>query len=248
MGTIGYPNVNYILADGGLQFPGIHVANYQEFKVIEDRSFVFLSDEGYPTFQFYFDRASRFYTQTIVVPTILFTLLSFGTFLLDVRVGERLAFGVTILLVIVAQAIVTTGNLPICPERLWVTTLTTSSQYFVVASIMESLLVAYLFFVEKKELNESNEQAAAAGTASDAAAHDDDSSTSKDEQAHPSTSIVPVCSKGPIASMMRHFLDDELPQFWRRKVIRQMDFVCVIFFPISYIIFFSVMLASRGDW
>ena len=69
-------------------------AKYQEYILIKERSFGAWYNNGRDfVVQLYFRRASRFYTHRVVLPTIIFTMLSFGLFLLDVRIGERLAFG-----------------------------------------------------------------------------------------------------------------------------------------------------------
>ena len=118
----------------------------------------------------------------LLIYKVLFTLLSFGMFLLDLRVGERLAFGtyacwelvteqlstalfcssqerfshscaffllytgVSLLLVIIAQGILTAGLLPICGERLWIDQLTSTSMFWVLGALAESILVAHFFF------------------------------------------------------------------------------------------------------
>jgi hypothetical protein len=66
---------------------------YKEYAVVRERVSAEHLFGGVLRYQFYFKRAHQFYTREMVVPTILFTLLSFGMFLLDLRVGERLAFG-----------------------------------------------------------------------------------------------------------------------------------------------------------
>jgi hypothetical protein len=44
-------------------------------------------------YQFYFDRAVGFYVNIFILLYILFTLMSFGTFFIDYRIGERLGYG-----------------------------------------------------------------------------------------------------------------------------------------------------------
>jgi len=51
---------------------------------------------------------------------------------------------VSILLVIVAQAILTSDTLPVTRERLWINVLTQGSQYFSILVVVESVFVAYL--------------------------------------------------------------------------------------------------------
>ena len=98
-------------------------------------------------YNLYFERSSRYYVLKILLPTIVFTILSFGVFLLDLRVGERLSYGLTVLLVIIAQDISTSTLLPITDKRLWVNTFVVASFYWVLITNLESVFVAWLYFV-----------------------------------------------------------------------------------------------------
>jgi len=92
--TSAYPRINYNLL-GNLTFFGTsehEKRKYQEFAVVPEKSSIELEGNFIVT-TFTFKRASRYYNLKIVIPTIFFTILTFGTFLLDQRVGERLGFG-----------------------------------------------------------------------------------------------------------------------------------------------------------
>lgn len=89
------------------------------------------------------------------------TYLSFLTFLLDVRIGERMGFGVALTLIIVANQLMTVGLSPISNERLWLDKFVGWSFYFVLISVVESILISFLYFLredrKKEELyNEGN--------------------------------------------------------------------------------------------
>lgn len=79
-------------------------------------------NEPWPVLQYNigFERATNYYVMKIIVPNILFTFLSFAPFWIDVRSGERLSFGITILLAMVAVDIIAADLLPICPEYLFI--------------------------------------------------------------------------------------------------------------------------------
>ena len=98
-------------------------------------------------YNLYFERGSRYYVLKVLLPTIVFTVLSFGVFFLDLRVGERLTYGLTVLLVIIAQDISTSTLLPITDQRLWITTFLVGSFYWVLATNLESVFVAWLYFL-----------------------------------------------------------------------------------------------------
>mmetsp|Transcript_30936 Transcript_30936/g.46929 ORF Transcript_30936/g.46929 Transcript_30936/m.46929 type:complete len:363 (+) Transcript_30936:99-1187(+) len=70
------------------------IRRYQEFSIVPEKSGIEGNeDSSLLTCTFVFKRSSRFYVLKIIIPTILFTFLTFGSFLLDQRVGERLGFG-----------------------------------------------------------------------------------------------------------------------------------------------------------
>jgi hypothetical protein len=156
---------NTILADGTGFGLGDFQAKYAEYRLIPDRvktgymTQVNASQPSYGVYyDFYFERAQRFYVVGIIVPAILFTFLSFGMFLLDLRVGERLSFGMALLLVLAANSIVTAQYLPVTNERLFAKTLINASFYWVMVGLMESVLVGYLFFVGHDAAHQETEE------------------------------------------------------------------------------------------
>ena len=97
-------------------------------------------------YDFYFDRSFNFYVAKLLVPSILFTYISFGLFFLDVRLGERLGFGISILLVNVAQDIITNEYIPISQERLWLVVFIQSSTYWIFLAIFETIFVSWIYY------------------------------------------------------------------------------------------------------
>jgi len=289
-----------------------NIAKYQEFTVVPEKTKILGEEEGYEEgyvrIRFTFARAPRFYTSTIVAPTIIFTFVSFGMFLLDIRVGERLAFGVSLLLVIVANSILTADMLPVCPERVWVQVLTTASYYWVITAVLESIAVAYLYFLETEDLEAKKKKAeerdlmsatmeeekrdqekkdcdhadrgsfarSSSGVDStgdgsiilplarrknsiEHSSHEEplplkDEGVSKEEGRDPH-GPCPAFRKrmkwqGTLFRTMRNILfGHPSPSWtWRMNAIRRMDRCCAVVFPVSYIIFFSVMIARNKYW
>lgn len=152
------PKINYVQ---GLSGPGLLITDvigrsainriaphYQEFTFIEEMSaFERLNDEMI-RLKLYFRRSPRYYRMTVIIPTVLMTFLSFGQFILDQRLGERLSFGVSLLLVMVAQSILTAELIPRCEELLWVNTFTSVSLYFMFLGSFESVFVAALYYMD----------------------------------------------------------------------------------------------------
>ena len=268
------PNVNFLLGgpNGNGFFPGefLEGAIYTEFTLDQDRTEVFYSipptsSESYQnlvTYQFYFNRAQRYYVTKIIIPNIIFTLLSFGVFLLDLRVGERLTYGLTVLLVIIAQDIVTSTLLPISDERLWINVLLNGSFYWVLITLLESVFVMWLLFVNDDGshsiLGDGTLQEQKAKRLSAAAQGDADSSALNFPNiADAGAEEADTAEQGGAG---REDYRKRFQQIWsqqvhgvlkskdkrRYKLIRRVDTVCFFIVSISYFIFVTVMLATRG--
>jgi len=148
-----YLNFNYQLdpENGPKGFSkGALDPTYNEYVLDEDLSFAGKDPVlGFMYFNFYFDRATRFYVMQIVVPTILLTYLSFLAFLLDLRIGERLSFGMALAVVVVAQQIITSERLPVSRSRLWIDILVSFSFYWLIVVMVESVVVGHLYFLQE---------------------------------------------------------------------------------------------------
>jgi len=66
-----------------------------------------------------FGRAANYYTRIAVAPLIIFTMMSFLCFWMSQQTGERLGFGITMILTIVATQLLTINSIPICDDMLW---------------------------------------------------------------------------------------------------------------------------------
>ena len=83
------------------------------------------------------------------IPTTILTYLSFFTFLLDMRVGERLGFGMALTLVVVAQQIVTSELIVISNVRLWIDKFVGWSFYWVLFTMVQSVVIGYLYYLRE---------------------------------------------------------------------------------------------------
>lgn len=127
----------------GFDFGG-YAQSYTEYSPVRERmnSDYYDGDEGINGFHvdLFFKRSSRHYLQFTLFPNILFVILSFGQFFLEIDSGERLSFGVTILLIMVTQSIVVSSLLPLCQETLWINNMNFYSMLFAVLSLMSTLV------------------------------------------------------------------------------------------------------------
>jgi len=104
------------------------------------------------TYTFVFKRkTSLIYVGNFVGPIIVFTFLASAVFFFDVRCGERLGYGITILLAMMAIEIIAADALPTCSEWLWIESLSTISIMFTVCCVIESSYITHLYYKQRKE-------------------------------------------------------------------------------------------------
>ena len=111
-------------------------------------------DEPWPTltYTFVFERiTTALYMRTLAIPVMLLTFLASAVFWWDVRCGERLGYGITVLLAITAVEIIAAEQLPTCPEWLWIEAFTAGSFMFSVLCLVESAYVTHLYYKQRKE-------------------------------------------------------------------------------------------------
>ena len=95
----------------------------------------------------YMKRTSSAYITSVEAPGVIFTMLSFLVFWLDVtQVGERLGFGATMLLSIQLLMTIVADITPLCGETLWIELFNWINFLFCTLSIMESVFVVYVAF------------------------------------------------------------------------------------------------------
>lgn len=142
--------IQYNLWNGtGLTYGDFHSV-YSEYLPVPD-----MAETGYGYggsimfFNLFFKRSQNYYVWNLIVPTIILTYVSMGTFLLDLRVGERLSYGMALALVVVAQQINTSGLIPVSNERLWIDKFIGWSFYWVIVGLLESVFVGYIYFLRE---------------------------------------------------------------------------------------------------
>jgi hypothetical protein len=150
LARFGFGHIEYVLKDGvGFAFSHIK-PTYHQFQLQPDMCEAGRTPENHLFYTLYFQRAESYYVFNIVVPTIILTYVSFGSFLLDFRVGERLSFVLALALVIVAQQIVTADLMPVSDEGLWLDKFVGWSFYWVICVLVESVLIAVPFIPPRR--------------------------------------------------------------------------------------------------
>lgn len=97
-------------------------------------------------YNIFFKRSRSFYVTKFLIPILLFTYVSFGLFLLDLRLGERIGFGISILLVNVAQDIITNEYIPISQENMWMVTFIQFSTFWIFAALFQSIFISWFYY------------------------------------------------------------------------------------------------------
>ena len=86
-------------------------------------------------------RARSYYWLLVVVPCLLLTVFSFSVFWLSPNVGERLGYGITLILATEVFKLVVGDVVPVCGELLWVDLFTNMCSLFCFISLFESCVV-----------------------------------------------------------------------------------------------------------
>jgi len=155
---------NFTFLDPPITWGGTGTARntYQEYKVMTSKSRTSRTEFFYPccpndpwptlSFTLAFRRTTtKLYLRTLTIPVMLLTILASAVFWFDVRCGERLGYGITILLSITAVEIIAAESLPTCPEFLWIEAFMSFSFAFSVICLLESCYVTYLYFRQRQE-------------------------------------------------------------------------------------------------
>jgi len=142
--------IKYVLEVPNRVFFGGFDVTYNEWRPVPEMTqHGYTFNNGAIYYNYFFQRATQHYIQNIVVPTTILTYLSFCTFLLDLRIGERLGFGMALALVVVAQQIVTTGMTPVSNQRLWLDKFVGWSFYWVLFGVIQSVLIGFIYFIRE---------------------------------------------------------------------------------------------------
>ena len=85
--------------------------------------------------------SGRYWTSFVLFPSILFVVLSFAVLFMSFEAGERLGYGVTLLLTTEVSKATISTLLPICGEELWVEYFIQVNTVFTALPLLESTIV-----------------------------------------------------------------------------------------------------------
>ncbi len=168
----------------------------------------------------------------------MFTYASFGMFMLTIDSGERLGYGISVVLVTVAQEIITSNYVPLCKESLWLNTFTQISTYLTFIGLFESVLVSWLFHMsnrvkeraaKERERTMNEMQRDSTGLVAGASSESEQCSI-ETSTLPPDTSWMSKLTKN-LPGVESKFIDIDI-----RMLIRRIDTFCIITLPIVYTI------------
>jgi len=251
-GDLTNAKIYYNAVDLGNNHKGVrfadHSQTYSEYSVVHEKTTSTISSRGVEI-DFYFKRGLRHYLYLIILPTILFVFLSFGHFFFDPASGERISFVLNVLLVVVAQNIITSELLPLCQESLWLNEFTTYSMFFVLAGVFEALLFYIALGKQPKKIEKDlSVDHSARPARNNAESPDHYSVTSVEAKSDYDSSSSVDAPKSKIGIQPAFF--GQRGKELRIKVLKIMiwvDFLAKFVLPISYILFLIIMFATNKN-
>lgn len=129
---------------------GSKFQNYGIDNVTIQRKVVFYDccpNSPYPEliYEISFTRASSYYFLKLVIPVMFLSGMSFLSFWMPPASGERLGYGITVILAMLANDIVASDLMPICDERIYMDYLNLSCWLFGCLALLETGLVMLLY-------------------------------------------------------------------------------------------------------
>lgn len=105
-------------------------------------------DEPWPTITLTMSikRAQAYYTSVVIMPLTILSFASFVPFWLDPECGERMGFGITLILAMISTQFLLAAYLPICAEELWISRFVEFLYYMSILAIGESAVVIFFHY------------------------------------------------------------------------------------------------------
>lgn len=168
--------------------------------------------------------------------------MSFGQYTIDANVGERLSYSVTIVLITVAQSIVTAGYLPICNEMLWLNFFNLISMIVTFFGIVETLLILFLLKMSNYDLEEEEMNKLVKKGEGETDESDERFNDSPNELLEENSKKSMRASKNKLVRAVTMKVEN------MHDLGRRIDLICVIILPVGYTIFIIVMFATNSLW
>mmetsp|Transcript_16775 Transcript_16775/g.49715 ORF Transcript_16775/g.49715 Transcript_16775/m.49715 type:complete len:361 (-) Transcript_16775:189-1271(-) len=123
--------------------------------VVRNLTYVCCGDDPWPVVLYEVTirrNASFFYFYVLIFPPTTLAILAISVFFVSPAVGERLSFGVTLVVASQFGKLVVMQLMPICSELLWVDVFLLINELVTLLSLLESTLVLFLHHYESDSL------------------------------------------------------------------------------------------------
>lgn len=94
----------------------------------------------------YFERSNEYYAAMLVVPGIMLVMISWIAFWMNPAIGERLGYGVMVILGMIINMVTASSLMPVCAEKVWMDYINIVSLCFGALAILETGVVLHLYF------------------------------------------------------------------------------------------------------
>ena len=131
--------------------------------------------------------------------------------------GERLGCGISIVLVIITQEIITNEYIPLCKEFLWIRNFIQVSTYFTFVSLFETIFVSWLYYLDKRWKERQDRI---------------NLEQSEEAESNGENLIAEENSLQSSNDRVFSWIKDINPQL----LVRRLDRICLFFFPLAYTI------------
>jgi len=124
-------------------------SSYQEYTIRQvDCELKLYSYDDYPSeswpivyYRVKLNRHEYYYVNFILIPSMVLALVSFFPFWMSWEVGERLSFGITLVLTMTTYQAIANSLLPVCGELLWIEIFSQYHFFATILALAESCLV-----------------------------------------------------------------------------------------------------------
>lgn len=233
-----------------LQF-GLFDVTYNEWRVIPELGQIgYAFDKTIIYYNVFFERSTKHYVNSMIIPTAILTYLSFCTFLLDMRTGERLGYSMALALVAVAQQIVTSGMVPASDQQLWLDSFVSGSFYWVLVTVVQSVAIGVIYYIREDRQPDNTDSAEADEKELEplAAAAGEDGDEDEDDFVSAKGSFADEMVRSPHSPIETERKDKTEDGLFKKALytfpLRTLDLLSLVLCLITYTAFLAIMLST----
>ncbi len=232
IGNFSSPYSEYVLARAT---PGLNVDE--------------VTNSEYVFFDFYFTRGTNYYLLNVILPVIIFSILSIFSMVFGFIAFHRIALNLTLLLVAVAQKIAVSRLMPISDKRIWIVEFVGTSFIWIAVTLLETVFIVGIATLRtnRQEAQEKAEKEGSGKTVKRYTWSNTILGRSNNSSRRESPKETEQWIEEEDPTTLEEKVEEEEHWFWTFS-LRKVDFVCCVLSMLSYIIYVIVMFASRDSY